>query len=432
MGRTGINKNSQIGNISVESAYFVAKFKNRNFLLHNMRNTNTITQLLFGGGIALLLSCNLKRVDDDVSEPLPNFEKHFVFENNRTVIVESVVEANDGGYVISGYTSDQNFLFNNLFMVKTSITGSVEKKVTDFGTFNSTSGGQMIKVNDGYIIIGSEYTGDDNQVLVCKMRTDLTRAWTKSFGKTDRSEVAGDLLQAATGDIIVAATKGIPGDMDDPFFLKVRASDGMLLDSQTINIVNNGRFSPKSIARNGNLIGVLGYNFGISIPFPFFMKIDQDFSALVPYKSLSSIGNGTGVIVQGTGDGFVRIDGSSTQLVRQAYIESLDGNGEQTARFDQFSEISNTGFLGGARTSNGKYVGCGWAADENFAERWGIAALLTNTLGTEETYQYSQLGKAVELTAANTVSDGGFILAGIYDNGKEILLIKLNDRFKLN
>jgi len=128
----------------------------------------------------------------------------------------------------------------------------------------------------------------------------------------------------------------------------------------------------------------------------------------------------------------VRIDGFSTQLIRQAYIESLDGNGDQTARFDQFSEIANTGFLGGARASNGKYVACGWASDQDFNEYWGIAALLTNTLGTEETYQYSQLGKRIELTAANTTSDGGYILAGTYDNGKEILMIKLNNLFRLN
>jgi len=379
-----------------------------------------------------LLSCNLKRVDEDNSNPLPNFEKHFLFESNKTVVVETVMEANDGGYVISGYTNDQNFLFNSLFLVKTSITGSVEKKVTDFGTFNSTSGGHLIKVNDGYIITGSEYTGSDNQVLVCKLRTDLTRAWTKSFGKPNFNEVAGDLVLSASGDIIVAASNGAPGGMDDPFFLKIRASDGMMLDSQTIDITNNGRFAPKSITRNGNTYGILGYNFGISIPFPFFMKIDGNFSALVPYKSLSSLGNATGRIVQGNSDGFVRIDGFSTQLIRQAYIESLDGNGDQTARFDQFSEIANTGFLGGARASNGKYVACGWASDQDFNEYWGIAALLTNTLGTEETYQYSQLGKRIELTAANTTSDGGYILAGTYDNGKEILMIKLNNLFRLN
>jgi len=397
-------------------------------------NTNNTFHTLKTVGLAILIlvsfSCNLEKIADVVVSTLPNFETHFVAEVNKSVSVETIVEAWDGGYIISGQLDDANFTFSSVFVIKTSKMGSVEKKITDFGAFGDIIGGKLIRIQDGYVITGSEGGGGASQIFVSRLKTDLTVMWAKTFGIAARDEKAGDLLLNTKGEIMVAGNNG-NFTSNYPFLLKIRADNGSLIDSTTITITGFGRYFPVSMVQNGTAIGIMGYNFGISIPFPFFMKIDENLKPLIAYKGLEDIGGGTGVLVQGAGEGFVIIDGVVTQLKRQAYVSGINGNGEKTGKFDQFAQLQESGFLGGARHTNGKYIACGWGGIMLGTDYFGEAALLSPSLAFEKMYESKATGKTIEFTAANSVSDGGYILAGSYDNAKEIILIKLNDQFKL-
>jgi hypothetical protein len=383
--------------------------------------------------LCLFLSCSLDKVDDVTGSTniLPTFEVHFPAEVNKYVSVESVVEAIDGGYIISGQLDDINFSSSSIFVIKTSKSGSFEKKITSFGnTFGDMIGGKLIKVSDGYYIEGSEGGGGSSQIFAAKLKPDLTVSWAKTYGITGRDEKGGDLILNSKGELIVAGNNGV-FTSNYPFFLKISADNGSMIDSTTIKNANTGRYFPVSMVQNGSAIGVMGYNFGISIPFPFFMKIDENLKALIAYKGLEDIGGSTGALVTGSGDGFVIIDGTVTQLKRQAYVSSINGNGDKIGKFDQFPLFAESGFLGGARHTNGKYIACGWGGQVLGGVYFGEAALLSSTLSVEKTYESKDATKTIEYTAGNSTSDGGYLIGGSYDNSREIILIKLNDQFKL-
>lgn len=381
--------------------------------------------------VLVICNCDLEKIDDPPpgGTDLPEFEASFLLESNKTVTVESVVEAIDSGYVISGYATNTNFTFSNMFVVKTSKAGTVEKKATNFGVLGSVSGGKLIKLNDGYVIVGTQ---DQEEVVVCKLKPDLSVAWTKTIGKSGHRKFAGGVATTASGDIIVAASNGVDSGLDNPFFIKLRSDNGILLDSQTVDVNGFGRYFTESICRNGSNFGVIGYNYGISISSPFFMKIDENFNALIPFVNQPNVGNNSGVIVQGAGEGFMIFDGVSAQLSRQAYISAIDGNGQNANTLDQFIEIPESGFLGGDRTADGKYIAVGWGAQELGMDLFGIAALIDAGLNTTATYTYSPNAVKAELTAAAPVSDGGFVLAGRAKDNTQIVLIKLNEMFKIN
>jgi hypothetical protein len=378
----------------------------------------------------LLAACNLDKVEDGGGPggtPLPTFERHFIVENGNDVTIHSVAEAIGGGYVVSG-EQRQNGTTNlvGCFVAKTDKDGIVLKKLTDFTNFGLNSGGKLLKATDAYYLIGTEYT-NKYQVLVSKIKPDLSVVWTKTYGNPQLSEFGEDIALSTSGDLIVCAS----GDKD-PFFLKIRASDGVMLDSQTVDITNNGIFYPASMTKTGNAYTIMGYNFGISIAIPFVMKVDENFNTIIPYKGLQDAGNGTGEIFTDGSDGFVVIDGASTQLERQAFVVKLNGNGDKTARFDQRTDLPETGFLGGSRSNSGKYLACGWAAQVLGDDSFGIATLLGSDLSTEHDYEYKAPGLFIEFTAAAPVSDGGYVLAGAYNNGKELLLVRLNDKLSMN
>ena len=376
-------------------------------------------------------ACDLDKIDGPPpgGNDLPEFQAEFLLESNKTVNVEAVVEAIDSGYVVSGYATSTNFSSNNLFVVKTSKSGAVEKKATNFGVNGDLTGGKLIKVSDGYVLAG---TKDGESVFVCKIKPDLTVSWNKTISKAGHKHTGRAIAATSSGDIIVAGTNGIDSGADDPFFAKLSASNGMLVDSQTINITNSGRFFPESICRNGNAFGVLGYNFGLSIPATFFMKIDENLNALIQFVNQPSFGNGSGAIVQGNGEGYMIIDGLSAQLSRQAYVSAIDGNGQNASTFDQFIELPESGFRGGGRTADGKTIAVGWGAQELGVDLFGIAALIDVGLNTIGTYTYAPNSIMAELTAAAPASDDGFLLAGRSKDNTQIVLIKLNEMFKIN
>ncbi len=382
--------------------------------------------------VTLFIGCSLEKVEDEIKTVvvLPTFETHFVAQANKTVSVESVVEAIDGGYIISGQMYDANF-FGNIFIIKRSITGDHVQIVTSFGNnFGEIIGGKLIRVTDGYFIVGSEGGGGSSQIFAAKLRTDLTLAWPKSYGIIGRDEKGGDLILNSRGELIVAGNNGT-FTTSFPLLLRINADNGNLIDSATITNSGFGRYFPVSMIRNGSAIGIMGYNFGISIPFPFFMKINENIKPLIAYKSLEDVGGGSGVLVQVTTNGFVIIDGTVTQTLRRSYVSSIDSNGVKIGKFDQFPLLAESGFLGGAKHTNGKYIAVGWGGQTLGGVYFGEAALLTSSLAMEQLYESKQATKTIEFTAANSTSDGGYILAGSYDNGKEIILVKLNSQFKL-
>jgi hypothetical protein len=389
--------------------------------------------VLFLALIFVALSCNLEKIDDGGGSVTgATFQTKIGVGLNQSVSISSVLEAVDGGFVVSGSMSATNLNLTKVFVTKTSASGASEKTTSDFGAFGNLTGGKMIRTSDNrYAFVATEESGADVNIVVVKLKADLQIDWAKRFGVAATKEYANDLVETADGHFLIAGATGPGGASSlDPYFLKVRTDNGAEAAKKTVDIPATGVFRPLSVARSGNAYGVFGYNFGISIPSQFFVKIDQNLTPLAQKTSLS-LGSGDGEIESDAGDAYVIADGLSTQTGSKCFVLKISSNGDETGRFDLFESATRSGFTGIAKTTDGRFILTGWTSPNTSGNLIASAALVSAGISTQSTFIYGDSGDFSEFAAAAPVADGGFIFAGQYGDD-EILLVKVNKDLKLN
>jgi hypothetical protein len=379
-------------------------------------------------------SCNLEKIEDlggTTAVDEKTFQTKIGVGANQRVDVASVLEAVDDGYIVSGSISATNANITKVFVTKTSATGSSEKTVSDFGAFNNLSVGKLIRTTDNkYALAATEDVGGGFNIVVVKLKADLQLDWAKRFVVTNAKVYANDIVETADGHFLIAGAVSTGTNTSlDPYFLKIRTDNGAEVTKKTVDITATGSFKPVSIARNGNTYGVFGYNFGISIPSQFFVKIDQNLNPLAQKTGLT-FGNGDGEIESDAGDAYVIADGLSTQTGAKCFVLKITGNGDETGRFDLFESATRSGFTGISKTADGRFILVGWTSP-NTSGNIASAALVSPAISTQSTFIYGDSGKYSEFAAAAPTADGGFVFAGQFGEN-EILLVKVNKDLKLN
>jgi hypothetical protein len=139
----------------------------------------------------------------------------------------SVRQTEDGGFIITGYTSSYGSGSNDLYLIRTNAAGS--------RLWENTYGGSGIDVgtsvsqtpDGGFIVSGytNSYGSGNYDVYVVKTDTVGTKIWEETFGgiNDDRGR---DLLQLKNGDIIITGqTKSFGNGLDfDVYVLKLERS----------------------------------------------------------------------------------------------------------------------------------------------------------------------------------------------------------------
>lgn len=122
-------------------------------------------------------------------------------ETDGYVYPESIEQAEDGGFVVVGYSSSQA-----VYLAKTNSNGDPEwQQLYAFGS-NPMNCGTCVKQTDdeGYIIAG--YTGDFGWLDVCLIKTDLNGLplWGGTYGDVDHNEHGESVVVTADGGYAVA------------------------------------------------------------------------------------------------------------------------------------------------------------------------------------------------------------------------------------
>lgn len=100
--------------------------------------------------ILLGVSCDLEKIEPGGGGgPMDTFETHSSLGANKTIYIRSVVEAVDGGCIISGYTSRNDVNIQQLFVVKTSE-----------------------QVSDGGFVFAGRYGDNADDVLLVKLNEE--------------------------------------------------------------------------------------------------------------------------------------------------------------------------------------------------------------------------------------------------------------------
>jgi len=142
----------------------------------------------------------------------------------------SVVETDDGGYLVVGYTYSFGMGSSDIYLVKTdSVGGTVWTRT--YGFIQNDHGYSIAKIADGgYVIAGQWHLFGADEVDLCLLRTDSQgdTLWMRTYGDT-LEDVGYSVLQTSDGGYVVAGYTGPAFDQGngDLYVVKTDA-DGLV------------------------------------------------------------------------------------------------------------------------------------------------------------------------------------------------------------
>jgi parallel beta-helix repeat protein len=135
--------------------------------------------------------------------------------------LNSMVQADDNGYALVGYTSSFGAGGGDIFLVKTDVGGNMQWSET-YGGNESDSGYSVIQtVDGGYAVAG--YTGPfaSSDVFLVKTDTSGHLQWNLTYGGTS-IDVGNSIIQNSYGEyIVVGLTNSSALGMGDAFLIKI-------------------------------------------------------------------------------------------------------------------------------------------------------------------------------------------------------------------
>lgn len=173
----------------------------------------------------------------------------------------SVQQTNDGGFIITGYTTSEGE--GDICLIKTASDGALQWTRNYGYSFGSDYGEAVKQTNDGgYIITGFTSRESDNfDVYLVKTDSDGGLEWTKTFGDT-LNDGGYDVQQTNDGGYIIAGSfeKSFPIDEGTQYYRDVylikTAPDGNLEWDKTFGNKNDAvGYSVQETNDGGYIVG---------------------------------------------------------------------------------------------------------------------------------------------------------------------------------
>jgi hypothetical protein len=305
----------------------------------------------------------------------------------------SVVQADDGGYVVAGITNSFGSGGNDVLLFKTDDGGGVEWTQSLGGAGNDGANCVKKTADGGYIILGGTCSLGDTEGDVYLVKTDDmgTMEWEKTFGNVGEVDVGYSICLCADGGYIIGASRNYESDIDE--------RDGWLIKTDSLGNMEWDKIYETS-----------SYEY-------YFESVQQtaDGGYIVAGEKLYVTDGG---IVEYTRDFYENdsrsipeYDGVESLKTREGanylYILKTDSLGETDWEHSYGGAVAWGNFV--QQTSDGGYIIAGLSS-------LAYAFLLkTDSAGDVEWYEDYGLYAVSRAYAAFETSDHGFILAGYTD-----------------
>lgn len=125
-------------------------------------------------------------------------------EPSRNELLEAIIQTNDGGYAMLGYTASYGNGSYDMYMVKTDDLGN-QQWYAVFGSDEDDRGAALQQTPDGgYILAGKTGSHLNHDVYLLKTNAQGTQEWATTIGSPFADESVSEILLAPDGGYIIA------------------------------------------------------------------------------------------------------------------------------------------------------------------------------------------------------------------------------------
>jgi predicted secreted protein len=135
----------------------------------------------------------------------------------------SVLQAEDGGYIVTGRTASYGAGGDDIWLLKVNSAG-MEQWNTTFGGNKDDVGFQVIELQDGYALAGrTESASSDNRAILIKTDKGGRKQWERTY----QGNTALSLQRTEDGGFIIAVRIDSPNSGKDALLLKTDSSGNL-------------------------------------------------------------------------------------------------------------------------------------------------------------------------------------------------------------
>ena len=263
----------------------------------------------------------------------------------------AIINASDGGYILTGSTKNTADKSSNALVMKIDINGNLVWK-KDFGGNGGEGAGDILATNDGgYIFSGS--TSDPStgilDIYLVKIDASGNKVWEKSFGGAE-SDAAGAMTATSDGGYILGGyTASYGAGSKDAFMVKIDAA-GNQLWYKTFGGVHSDGFGRVIQTSDGGYIGVGSINAYFSQQFIFddLLVVRTDSQGnLIWQKTFGGEKNdGASEILRSGNGGYVILGGTGSFAPKsKIYLIGINDDGNITRIEDDSNEMPSDYYL---------------------------------------------------------------------------------------
>jgi hypothetical protein len=343
----------------------------------------------------------------------------------------SVQQTADGGFIISGYSSSFGAGNYDIFLIKTDSNGTTEWDKTFGGSGGDICGSVMQTDDGGFILAGgtSSYGAGSRDVWLIKTNADGNKEWSKTFGGANFD--SGESVQQTTdgGYIIIGRTESYGGGMSDVWLIKTDSAGNKEWDRTFGGGHYDYGWSGEQTTDGGYIITGLTESYGAHGDY-WIIKTDND-----GYKiwdvTFGTIAYDSAHSIQQTIDGGYIIAGFSNSYGAGWYdiwLIKMDSNG--TKEWDETYGGPGGDTCGSVmQTIDGGYIIAGgtYSYGNGGSDAWIIKADINGNEKWNKTFG----GTNFDFAASGwQTADGGYIVTGrtgSYGSGDlDLWLIKID------
>ena len=284
---------------------------------------------MFGGRVLILLFL-IAVLSVDISLATPNIEWSKTFGGSGEDLAYSVKETSDLGYILAGYTYSYGAGLNDVYLIKTDSDGNKIWERT-YGYSSSEIGRSVLQTQDGgYIIAGyTNSTGAGKfDVWLIKTNQNGNVIWNKTFGGTNNDYGRSVQKTSDGGYIIGGETYGVNGS--DFYLIKTDSNGNKQWEKALGSNKNDGGYSVEQTSDGGYILAGYTYRYmGADPQDKDIWIIKTDSNANIQWeKGWGNEYPDTGYDAQQTDDGGYVVAGyfSSDSTF---YVVKTDSNGNQ-------------------------------------------------------------------------------------------------------